>query len=297
MNLDYLRSFFVIVESNSISKAAKKLHLTQPGLSMQLQNLENEVGAKLMIRSNKGVELTEEGQVLYDHASTILSLESNIKKNIKNLKENKNILSICACKSLGDYVLPCSIYTFKEIYPDLDVFLEVYDTSNVIQKLTNHEANIAIITGDYKSKNIVTLPILKDELVLVSGPDSEFDEIDIDGLMELPLILRDQSSSTRVLLSNILENQFVNMDDLNVILSVNSPESIKSAILSGRGYAFLPRVVVRPELRSGLMKAVQIKGLDTSFNYHLAYRKDSQFTPYEEKFKKFISSNKRCFCY
>ncbi len=80
MNLDYLRSFYITVKCNSISKAAKHLHLTQPGLSMQIQNLEDEVGAMLLIRSNKGVELTEEGRIVFEHAATMLSLESNIKK-------------------------------------------------------------------------------------------------------------------------------------------------------------------------------------------------------------------------
>lgn len=297
INLDYLRSFFVIVESNSISKASKKLHLTQPGLSMQLQNLENEIGAKLLIRSNKGVILTEEGSIVYEHAKTLLSLESNIKKTIKDLKENKNILSINACKSLGEYVLPCSIYTFKEIYTDLDVFLEVYDTSVVIKKLNNHEVNMAIITGDDSNENLITKPILKDELVLVTSNDSDIDEIDINELVNLPIILREASSSTRLILSNILKEHSIDIDDLNIAMSINSPESIKSAILSGRGFAFLPKIVVRPELRSGRLKAIKIKDLDTSFNYNLAYRADTKLTPYEERFKKFISSNKRCFCY
>lgn len=296
MNLDYLRSFFAIVESNSISKAAKKLHLTQPGLSMQLQSLENEVGAKLLIRSNKGVKLTEEGQVVYEHASSILSLEDNIKKNIKDLKQKKSILSICACQSLGDYVLPCSIYTYREIYTDLDIFLEVYNSSTVIEKLLNHETNIAIITGEYEAEGITTVPILKDNLILVSGPDEKYDSISRDELMHIPLILRDEHSGSRVLLKNMLKEYSIDINDLNNVLSVNSPESIKSSVSSGRGFAFLPQIVVRSELRSGSMKKINIKDFDTSFNYNLIYRDNTKFTSHEERFKKFISSSKRCFC-
>ncbi|WP_051403490.1 LysR family transcriptional regulator [Schnuerera ultunensis] len=121
MNLDYLKSFYVTVKCNSISKAAKQLHLTQPGLSMQIQNLEDEVGAKLLIRSNKGVELTEEGKIVFEHATTMLSIQKNIKRSIKDLEKSKKTLSIVACKSLGEYVLPCSLYTFKEIYTDVGV--------------------------------------------------------------------------------------------------------------------------------------------------------------------------------
>lgn len=90
MNLDYLKSFYVTVKCNSISKAAKQLHLTQPGLSMQVQNLEDEVGAKLLIRSNKGVELTEEGKIVFEHATTMLSIQKyqKIHKGFGKIKKN-----------------------------------------------------------------------------------------------------------------------------------------------------------------------------------------------------------------
>ncbi len=297
INLDYLKSFFVIVESNSISKAAEKLHLTQPGLSMQLKNLENDVGAKLLNRSNKGVQLTSAGKVVYEQAKAILSVEKNMMNSIKNLQNNKNILSVSACKSLGEYALPCSIYTFKEIYPDLDVNLRVDNTCNVITQLKNHETDIAIITGKHESETIESIPILEDKLVLVSSLDSEYDEIDLKQLEQLPLITRDSSSATRLLLTQFLEKNGMKFTHLNVILSVNSPESIKSTLISGRGYAFLPEIVIRQELKRKLIKKIKIKDFDTTFQYHFAYRKDYKLNEIEKKFKKYVTSDKRCFCH
>ena len=86
MNLSYLRSFYTTVKFNSISKAAKELHLTQPGLSMQLQALENEIGVQLLNRSNKGVQLTPEGSLVYEFSETMLSLEDNLQKKLLKLK-------------------------------------------------------------------------------------------------------------------------------------------------------------------------------------------------------------------
>ncbi len=297
MNLDYLKSFYITVKCNSISKASKKLHLTQPGLSMQIQNLEEEIGATLLIRSNKGVELTEEGQIVFEHAETMLSLENNIKKSIKNVEKSKKSLSIMSCKSLGEYVLPCSIYTFKEIYTDVDVKLEVYNTSTVIKRLLAHDANIGIITGPCNLEGISTIPILADKLVLVGGPDVELERITIEELTKLPLILREEDSTNRILLNNILAKHLVDMDSLNIVLSSNSPESIKSAVSSGRGFAFLPNVVVKRDIRRGNLKSIKIEDFDSDFNYNLAYRKDYNFSEHEEIFKKFITSKKRCFCY
>lgn len=297
MNLDYLRSFFVIVQCNSISKAAKKLHLTQPGLSMQLQNLENKIGATLLIRSNKGVELTDEGKIVYEHASTILSLENNIQNNIKDLRVKKNILSISSCNCLGAYVLPCSIYTFKEIYPDLKVSLEVCSTRAVIKKLINHETNIGILTSKYEIPGLAIHPLIKDNLVLVSNSNVEYNQISLDNLKNIPLIMQSEDSSIRKILSESLKKYNINSNDLKIALSMNSSESIKSAIISGHGFAFLPAIVVRPELRAGTIKKINITDLDVTFNYYFAYRENHVFTQHEEKFKKFILSKKRCFCY
>lgn len=297
MNLDYLKSFYVTVKCNSISKAAKQLHLTQPGLSMQIQNLEDEVGAQLLTRSNKGVELTEEGKIVFEHATTMLSIQKNIKKSIKDLEKTKKTLFIVACKSLGEYVLPCSLYTFKEIYTDVDVRLEVYNSTTVIEKLLSHEANIGIITGSYVFESIATIPIHSDELVLVGGPKTDFDNITIDDMMDIPLILREENSTNRFLLSNILAKHLIDIDNLNIVLSFNSPESIKSAVSSGKGFAFLPNIVVKQDLRRGNLKKINIKDFDSKFSYYLAYRKNYEFTGYEKIFKKFITSSKRCFCY
>src|SRR3712207_209079 len=91
------------VKCNSISKAAKALHVTQPGLSMQLQNLEKELGVSLLNRSNKGVELTEEGKVVFDYANTMLSIQGNIERDLKSLQEEQQRLIIGSCKSVGEY--------------------------------------------------------------------------------------------------------------------------------------------------------------------------------------------------
>ena len=117
MNLEYLHSFYVTVKFNSISKAADKLHLTQPGLSIQLKNLEKDLGVTLLNRSNKGVEMTEEGKVIFDYAHTLLDMKGNIERDLKSLHEDVPTLIICSCKCVGEYALPCSIYKFATIAP------------------------------------------------------------------------------------------------------------------------------------------------------------------------------------
>lgn len=297
MNLTYLRSFYETVKCNSISKAAKQLHLTQPGLSMQLQSLENDIGESLLTRSNKGVALTDEGKLVFEYAESMLSLQDNLERNLKNLKNKKSKLFISSCKSIGEHILPCSIYTFKEIHFNIDIAMEIDNSANVLRNLVNHATNIAIIQDMEVPDNICTTPIMPDKLILVGGKNVSTDSISLKELIELPLVLREEGSGILALLEKALQSNLIELDNLNTLISLNSLESIKSSVASGRGYSFLPESVVTHELRTGALKKIKIEDLEIPYNYYIAFRKNYTFTEHEEKFVQFLTSNKRCFCY
>ena len=297
MNLASLRSFYTTVKFNSISKAAKELHLTQPGLSMQLQSLENEIGAKLLNRSNRGVELTEEGSLVYEYASSMLSLEDNLQIALKNLKNKNSKLFISSCKSIGEHILPCSIYTFKEIHFNIDISMEIDNSSKVLENLMNHTTNIAIIQDMEVPDSISTIPIMSDKLILVGGKNTEKSSISLTELSSIPLILREEGSGILALLEKSLKENLLTFNNLNILISLNSLESIKSSVASGRGYSFLPESVVSHELRTGTLQKINIEELHIPFNYHIAFRKNYILTDYENKFLDFLTSKKRCFCY
>ncbi|SHJ95623.1 LysR family transcriptional regulator [Tepidibacter formicigenes] len=296
MNLQYLKSFYITVKCNSISKAAKSLHLTQPGLSMQLQNLEKELGVNLLNRSNKGVELTEEGKVVFDYANTLLSIQGNIERDLKNLQQDQPQLMIGSCKSVGEYALPCSIYTFKQLHKEVDIHMEVNNSTKVIEKLRKHTINIGIIQYDPKANDILTQTIVSDELLLVGNCYDSPKQISIKELKEIPLILREKNSGTRYSIEKALQEKGIRIEDLNVIYDLNSPEAIKSSILSGKGFSFLPKLIIQQELKKHCIQPVTVDNLTIPFDYFVAYRKNYTFTKYEKMFVDFIISSKRGFC-
>ncbi len=296
MNLDYLKAFYTTVNCNSISKASKILHITQPALSMQIQHLENEFGATLLLRSNKGVELTEEGSIVYEHAKSMLSLEKNILKNLKELEKDKRLLNICACKYIGEYVLPCSIYTFKEIHPDIDVKLYVDNTTQIINKLLDHEINLGVIAGINECEYIISTPILSDKIALITS-EEDVNKIDAASIVEIPIILSEYDLDDSSILNLKLSKCGLSVSDLNVVLTSNSPESIKSIVMSGKGFAFLPKITVKKELRKNLLREIPIDNVGMSFKYYFAQRSSYILEKHEQIFKSFITSKKRCFCY
>lgn len=296
MNLEYLESFYMTVKHNSISKAANILHLSQPGLSGQLKSLENELDATLLIRSNKGVELTEEGTVVFNYAETLLSIQGNIKRDLSSLNNEVPKLMIGACKSVGEYALPCSLFTFKDSHSEVDIQMDVINSTKVVEKLQDHTINLGIIQHHLDSDEIDIKPIVSDELLLVGNHLLSPDKVSLDQLKEFPLILREPESGTRYIIEEALEANDILLDELNIIYDLNSPEAIKSSIASGKAFSFLPRIVVARELKDQSLKTIEIEGLSMPFSYYLASRKNYHFTDYEQLFVDFIVSNKRGFC-
>ena len=297
MNIIHLRSFYNTVKYKSISKAAKELHLSQPGLSMQIQNLENTLGVSLLNRSRRGVDLTDEGKIVYDYADSILSLEDNMLISLQNLSKRNNNIKIGSCKSMGEYALPCTLYTFKQIYSDINISMHIDSTFSIIKKIQDMALNLGIIQESSVPNDLECKVILSDELVLVANKDYPYSKIYISDLYDLPIVMRDYDSATRVNLENILKKNGIDINRLNVIFEFNSLEAIKQSVSSGKYFSFIPKITIRQELRDQSLKSVIVENLDTKFNYYISYRKNHTFSKSEKCFMKFILSKSRCFCY
>jgi len=299
MNFQYLKAFYITVKVNSISKAAKVLHLTQPSVSMQIQSLEKDLQVSLLNRSNKGVELTEAGKIVFDYANTILSIQENIERDLTNLVDNKKQLLVGACKAVGEYALPCSIYIYKESNKDIHIQLDIHNTSDIIAKLLDRSVNIGIIHGcsdNIKHEGLVVEPVTSGNLLLVTSLPLMKNTISIEELKHIPLIFREDGSGVRQCLLNSLATQNIDLDDLNIIYELNSMEAIKSSVISGKGISFIPELSIKRELKDGVLKRVYIDEMEVTTDFCVAYRKDHTLTPHELAFIQFIKSSKRGFC-
>ncbi len=296
MNLQYLKSFYITVKLNSISKAAKELHLTQPGLSMQLQALEKELDSNLLIRSNRGVELTEAGKILFDYADTILSLQDNIQRDLSNFKTSKKELFLGACKSIGEHALPCSIYIFKNKHPDIDINFNIYNSREVISRLKDKSINLGIVQEEVSEDGIVAELLGEDPILLVTSSSSHKNSITLDELLQVPLISREKGSGTQRAIQEALNKQSIQCEDLKTMYQLNSMEAIKSSVVSGKGMAFIPKLTIERELYEGTLHVVDVEGLSINSSYYVIYRKKHPFSIYEEAFKKFLKSSDRGFC-
>ena len=301
MNLDYLKSFYCIAECNSISKASEKLHISQPGLSSQLKKLETELGHPLLDRSNKGVCLTEAGELVFDYAKLIFKLEENLYEDLKKINKNKNNLSIAACQNFGSFYFSSKIHHFEEIYQDTNVTINTYNSSQVLTNILNHNYNLGIIVGSENCKyledsinceHVDINNFFEDQLVLCINQSYPKDTITIPEFLDLPIILREKSSCSYALVKEFVEKIGININNLNISFSSNSINITKDSVLNSSACAFFPKSAIGFELNEGRLKKLKFKNPDfttkISFYYSLIKRKEYNLNSYEQKFKDFI---------
>lgn len=294
MNLDYLKSFYCVARYNSISKASQKLHISQPGLSLQIKNLESDLGNTLLIRSNKGVLLTSAGELVFNYAKSIFALEENLYNSIEELALKKDKLSIACCKNFGSHYLASKLYGFKEIYSDADIRIDVYSTPEVIESILDYNSNIGVIIGPSNKDTLEETEFCHDELVFFTNSSYPKDSMKKDEFIKAPLIIRDKCCTDYKIVLSFTKANGYNLEDLNVLIYSNCIEIIKSFVFNKVIFSFLPRSCIQFELERNLFKEIklddfQIKS-NLQYSYALIKRKQYELNFYEKSFKDFLFS-------
>ena len=260
--LNEIYEFFLKVsEMGSISKAADKLYISQPALSQQLKNLEKELDASLFIRSNKGIELTEEGKIVYKYFSMSEKLLQEMKKEIRDKKNNVKKIRISAVPTMCNYSLPCMIYHLKQHYPNTSV--ELYsrsDSFKIEEELVSERCDIGFVAEDIKNDLVLTSKkIFEEEILLVASNIS----------INYPDFITERELSRYDLINMATENEitrtvsrYINdFESYKITYNLESIDAIKSCVVNGYGLAFLPYSTIKRELYNKEMKIVNIDNL------------------------------------
>ncbi|NIK76330.1 DNA-binding transcriptional LysR family regulator [Paenibacillus castaneae] len=257
---DALLVFITVTEQSHFSKAAELLNLSQPGVSLHIRNLENEMGAKLLHRSPKQVRLTEAGEILYKRAKQMLLLYEEAKQAIHLLRnEVTGALQIGASFTIGEYILPKRLAEFAHQYPHVDMQVTIGNTEEIIEGVRSGKLDIGIIEGETHAADLDVFPYMKDNMIIIAPADhplSSYRVIEPDNLQNQVWVLRENGSGTRA-----FSDHFIKENHLPVKRSYifNSSQGVKEAVASGLGIALLSRWIVRKELESGEIVELRIK--------------------------------------
>jgi len=263
--ISYFETFIIAAKTKSFSKAAKKLRVTQGTVSNHISTLEKYFDTQLFVRTPEGVELTPEGNIVYEKANIMLELMESAKQHINSIHEYpEGIIKIAASTTPGEHILPSIIMDYKREYKDVDFDIEITDSKKCFKLLENGQVDI-IAVGYLYSKDYEHVIIGKDRLVLIVPPNHSLAKKDIatlSDIMKEDYIDREEGSGTREILIKALNEKGYSMMDLNIVMKLGSNSSVITAVSEGDGISIVSEIPAKKAAEAGLVKIIPIENLD-----------------------------------
>lgn len=266
--LDQLRILKAIAAEGSFKRAADSLYVSQPAVSLQVQNLERQLSVPLFDRGGRRAQLTEAGHLLLDYGDRILALCQETCRAIDDLQNLQGgTLVIGASQTTGTYLMPRLIGMFRQAYPDVAVQLHVHSTRRTCWSIVNGQVDLAIIGGEVPLELQESLDVTayaEDELALIlpkSHPLASSAVVQREDLYKLNFITLDAQSTIRKVIDQILTRGNIDPRLLKIEMELNSIEAIKNAVQSGLGAAFVSTSAIEKELELGSLKRVKIENV------------------------------------
>jgi DNA-binding transcriptional LysR family regulator len=264
-SLEQLLILRAVAVDKSFKDAAQTLSITQPAVSMQMQNLEKQLQIRLFDREKKQIEFTEAGTLLVRYSNRILNLCNESTRALDDLNYfQSGKLIVGASQTTGTYLMPKVIGLFRQRYPTIEIQLQVASTRKIVWDTINRHIDIGIVGGEipYELKKIVdVMPYVEDELALIlprSHPFATLSHITKEDLYNLKFITLTSDSTIRSVIDSVLVKNKIDISRLTIEMELNSIESIKNAVQSGLGAAFVSVSAIRKELELGLLVWVKI---------------------------------------
>ena len=266
--LDQLRILKAIASEGSFKKAAESLYISQPAVSLQVQNLEKQLSVPIFDRGNRKASFTEEGEVLLRYGSRILSLCDESCRAIEDLRcLNGGTLVIGASQTTGTYLMPRLIGLFRQKYPQIAVQLQVHSTRRISWSVANGQVNLAIIGGKVPLELETVLqitPYAEDELALILPklhPFSKLEYIQKEDIYTTDSPGLTAQSTIRKVIDQVLKQNGIDSTRFKIEMELNSVEAIKNAVQSGLGAAFVSISAIAKELELGILQWVKIEDI------------------------------------
>ena len=259
-----LKVFRTVAEQLSFRRAAEKLKLTQPAVTLQIKALEEELSVRLLDRSGNRVSLTPAGRILLKHANAIADRVAEALEELASLSGDHAVeLQIGASTSSAQYVVAKLLGQFQRQFPRVRISVISGNTEEIVSHLISERIKVGLIEGPALRRDVHEEPFLEDELVLVMPARHEWAGrpfIPVEQLKGQPLLLREHGSGTRRVLETALEEAGLKKDDLNVVMELDSTEAILSSVEADLGIGFVTRWAVIPRLPLGRIKTAAVKG-------------------------------------
>ena len=294
MNLDYLKTYREVIRLGSFSEVAKRLSISQPAVSFQIQALERDLRIRLIDRRQKSITMTQAGKRLLHFAELVEKERDRLVYDLSQLRDEvTGDLAISASTIPGEFLLLPTLAEFKRLHPAITTRMMISDSLAVISRIQNNEYEIGFCGALPEGTDLTAFKIAEDEIVLIVFPEHPFAErqkVSFGELQKESLILREETSGTQRSLESLLLKAGFDLGRCTPSLVLGSTQAVISAVEAGIGIAFVSNLAINKSLTLRLVKVVGIKGLRLRRNFYCIYRKERIVSRLLKEFIAFVES-------
>jgi len=286
--LKQLYSFEAVVRLGGFTSASKELHITQPAVYMQVQQLQKNIGAKLFNINGKTITPTFIGKKIYETAVKAINVVENSKLEIEqSLSPNSGHLQIAVATTANSFVSNL-LSKFKKEFPKMTFYMDVTNRRALLDNLKNKNADLVIMGEPPKNIPLISSAFMKNPLIAIVHPDNELlskKNISIKDLSKETLLTREISSGTRITIE-----RFTGLD-FNSDIQINSNEAIVEAVQAGLGIGFVSKHSVNLQLKNNIIKQLDVAPFPIIRQWHIVHHAEAELSPIARRFKQFVIDN------
>ena len=296
ISLRQFEIFSTVVEEKQVTRASKKLFITQSAVSHALNELEDQLGGPLFDRDSRSLLLNDRGRYVLPLCREILSKTKHIWE-VMNEEEGllAGSLNIVASSTIGNYVLPHLVGVFKSMYPETYLTIQIHNTRKAEQLIVDRKVDLGFVEGEVGHEKVLVKPWFEDELVIIAHPN---DILAISNRFYLSRdmrrakwVMREKGSGTAQI---FIKKIGAHVTDLNVVMELGHTEAVKKAVEAGCGLACVSNLAVSGEIERKELKELQLEGVDMKRKLHIIQHKNKVTTRLMDEFLSFCNIMSRC---
>ncbi len=258
-----LQVFHAVARHLSFTKAAEALFMTQPAVTFQVKQLEDQFNTRLFERGHGKIALTPAGELVLDYANRILALTDEMETRLAEMTgEMRGPLLVGASTTIAEFMLPRVLGEFNSLYPQVRARLIVGNSETIENRVAEHTLDVGLVEAPTKDPSLVSESCCEDELQVICAPDHPLvgePFLTPKALREYEFISREPGSGTREVTDAYFRAAGVPPESLKVLMELGSPEALKGVVSTGLGFAIVSRAVFEKEQRLGTLVAIPLK--------------------------------------
>ncbi len=286
--LKQIQTFLEVARQKSVSKAAERLFVTQPAVSMQIRQLEQAFGLALLEPMGRNIRLTHAGEVFLNHALAAMGqlkdLEAQMADHI-GLKKGRIDLAVV---STAKYFMPMLLVQFGKLFDGINVQLQIDNRENVLGLLARNEADLVVMGRAPSDLDCEAMAFATNPLAIVAAPDHALarrKKLPFSALADYKFVVREEGSGTRAAMERLFSKHKM---PIQIAMEMPSNETIKQAVMAGMGLSFLSMRTVRHELATGHIAIVDIQDMPPAGHWYVTHLKQKKLSPAARSFKEFL---------